>query len=306
MPPYPHGTKRPYSYYIAIAARGFCMGAADIVPGVSGGTMAFILGIYHELLDSIKAVDARFFRLLLTLNFKGAATHLPWRFLLSISTGIVLAIFTLAASLERQLDQHPTRVWAFFFGLVLASVLTVSRNVSRWNAVAITTALLGLASAYLLVGATPMNTPETTWFLFLSGLLAIVAMILPGISGAYILVLLGKYRYVLAAVNNRDIITLAVIVAGAVLGLGIFARFLSWLLSRHHDITVAALSGLMLGSLRKVWPWKDPVNNTNPVLPAMLDSEAAITIAIGAAGLIIVLMLSWLATRHQNPDGAEQ
>ena len=151
-----------------------------------------------------------------------------------------------------------------------------------------------------------MNTPETTWFLFLSGLLAIVAMILPGISGAYILVLLGKYRYVLAAVNNRDIITLAVIVAGAVLGLGIFARFLSWLLSRHHDITVAALSGLMLGSLRKVWPWKDPVNNTNPVLPAMLDSDAAITIAIGAAGLIIVLMLSWLATRHQNPDGAEQ
>ena len=292
---------RTFKDYLGLASRGFCMGAADIVPGVSGGTMAFILGIYHELLDSIKAADAKFLRLLFSLRLREAAHHLPWRFLLSLAAGIILAIFSLAHFLESQLVQHPTRVWAFFFGLVLASVVTVSRNVSSWNPATITAALIALAGAYLLVSATAAHTPETVWFLFLSGALATVAMILPGISGAYILVLLGKYRFVLAAVNNRDILTLAVVLAGAALGLATFARFLSWLFSRYHDLTVAALTGLMLGSLRKVWPWKNAVNNSGLALPAALDAEVAITIAIGVVGLLAVLLLTWLATRRQYP-----
>ena len=303
-PPSIPRARRSLKDYIGIVARGFCMGAADIVPGVSGGTMAFILGIYHELIDSIKAADAMFFRLLLRLRIKDAAARLPWRFLLSLISGIALAIVTLAHFLETQLDQHPTRVWAFFFGLVLASVITVGRNVSRWNTSAITATLLAIAGAYLLVGTTSVHSPETVWFLFISGALAIVAMILPGVSGAYVLVLLGKYRFVLAAVNNRDIFTLAVVAAGAALGLATFARLLSWLFSRYHDLTVASLTGLMLGSLRKVWPWKDPVNNADPVLPAMLDSDVVFTIAIGTAGFVSVFLLTWLAARRQQPADA--
>ncbi len=212
--------------------------------------MAFILGIYSELIDSIKAADARFFRLLFSLRFKDAATHLPWRFLCSLAAGIALAIVTLAHFLETQLEQQPERVWAFFFGLVLASVLTVGRNVARWTIKEITIAIFALIGAYIVLGTDTVSTPNTVWFLFLSGALAIAAMILPGISGAYILVLLGKYRFVLAAVNDRDILTLAVIIAGATVGILTFARFLSWLFSRYHDLTVAALTGLMLGSLR--------------------------------------------------------
>ena len=273
------------------------MGAADIVPGVSGGTMAFILGIYHELLDAIKAVDARFIRLLIALRFTDALSHIPWRFLLCLGTGIVVAILTLAQLLETQLEHNPTHVSAFFFGLVLASTITISRSITNWNTTAIATALTTLVCTYSLLSATSVNTPETVLFLFLSGAVAIAAMILPGISGAYILVLLGKYRYILSAVNNRDILTLAIVVAGAIVGLATFSRFLSWLFSRYHDLTVASLTGLMLGSLRKVWPWKDPANINNPALPNHFDLEVGISIAICATGLLIVLVITWIHTR---------
>ncbi len=305
MPPSLSQSDRTFKDYLGLAARGFCMGAAEIVPGVSGGTMAFILGIYHELLDSIKAVDAKFLRMLFSLRLRDAAHLLPWRFMLALAAGNVLAFFSLARLLETQLERHPTRVWAFFFGLVLGSVVTVGRNVPRWNRATISAALIALAGVYLLVGATSAHTSETIGFLFLSGALAIIAMILPGISGSYILVLLGKYRFILAAFNNGDMFALAVFAAGAALGLATFARFLSWLFSRYHDLTVATLTGLMLGSLRKVWPWKNAVNNTELALPAALDAEVAITIAIGAVGLLAVLLLTWLASRRQQTIAAQ-
>ena len=285
--------------YLAIVARGFCMGAADIVPGVSGGTMAFILGIYHELLNAIKAVDARFFRLLLTLRLKDAINHIPWRFLLSLGTGIIVAILTLAHLLETQLDQNPTRVWAFFFGLVLASVITVSRTITNWNIKLISAVLIALVCTYLLLGVTSVNTPETPSFLLISGALAITAMILPGISGAYVLVLLGKYRYILSAVNNRDLFTLALVFAGALIGLATFSRILSWLFKRYHNATVATLTGLMLGSLRRIWPWKDPNSISNPALPSHLDSEVAISIVLCVVGLSIVFLITSLTSRKQ-------
>ena len=284
-------------HYLAIVARGFCMGAADIVPGVSGGKMAFILGIYHELLDAIKAVDARFFRLLLTLRLKDAISHIPWRFLLSLGTGIIAAILTLAHFLETQLDQNPTRVWAFFFGLVLASVITVSRTITKWNIKLISAVLIALVSTYLLLGVTSVNTPETPSFLLISGALAITAMILPGISGAYVLVLLGKYRYILSAVNNRDLFTLALVFAGALIGLATFSRILSWLFKRYHNATVATLTGLMLGALRRIWPWKDPNSISSPVLPNHLNSEVAISIGLCVVGLSIVFLVTSLTSR---------
>lgn len=267
--------------------------------------MAFILGIYHELLDAIKAVDARFFRLLLALKFKSAINHIPWRFLLSLATGILLAILTLAHFLESQLDHNPTRVWSFFFGLVIASVITVSRTIEKWNIALMSAVLIALVCTYLLLGVTSVNTPETASFLLISGALAITAMILPGISGAYILVLLGKYRYILSAVNNRDLLTLALVFAGALIGLATFSRFLSWLFKRHHDATVATLTGLMLGSLRKIWPWKDPETLSGLALPSHLNSDVGISIALCLAGLLIVFLITSLTSHKQHSNTSD-
>lgn len=308
--------KRNLVQYLGLVARGFCMGAADIVPGVSGGTMAFILGIYEELLQSINALDMTMARQLVRLKIRQALSRLPWQFLLSLTAGIVLAILLLAQLLESQLTQHPSQVWAFFFGLVLASVLTVSQSVARWTAPTIASSIFATLGGYLVVGATPVQTPETPWYLFLSGALAICAMILPGISGAFILVLLGKYQFVLSAVNQRDLLPLALIMCGALLGLLTFARLLRWLFQSYHDITVATLTGIMLGSLRKLWPWKEnlisvvddpglttPLRQVN-VIPETFTSDVGLSIAMSLIGLVVVLAITSLGnqTKRRGQD----
>ena len=310
----PTRAQRSLGDYLGLVVRGFFMGAADIVPGVSGGTMAFILGIYEELINSIKAVDTKLLRLLSRLKIKAALESFPWEFLLSVGVGIGLAILSLASFLEQQLETNTTLVWAFFFGLVLASVITVGRSVSRWNVTRIASTLLALVGGYLLVGAVPLQTPEAPWFLFLSGAIAICAMILPGISGAFILVLLGKYQYVLAAVNDRDILTIALVGAGAAFGIVTFARILSWLFKNHRDTTIASLTGLMLGSLRKVWPWKVTLSTTVDrhgeivpleqanILPAAFDGDVAFALGLMVLGVLAVLALSWLAGRQGGGD----
>src|SRR5690554_5724335 len=182
--------------YLGLVLRGIFMGAADIVPGVSGGTMAFILGIYEELIDSIRMVgQPEFIKATLGLRLREALDMLNWKFLLAVATGIFIAVFTLAHALEWLLVNQPVFVWSFFFGLVLASVFVVSRRIDRWTPSLVVAMVLAAAAAFLLVGLVPGQTPDTWWFLFLSGAVAICAMILPGISGAFILVLLGKYEY---------------------------------------------------------------------------------------------------------------
>jgi putative membrane protein len=243
--------------YVGIMLRGVCMGASDIVPGVSGGTMAFILGIYEELIDSIRAVgQPPFLQALFRLRIKEIFDILNWKFLLAVASGILLAIFTLSQGLEWLLITHPIVIWSFFFGLVLASVYVVSKRIDTWTPGLIMLLVLGTLGAYLLVGLVPVQTPETWWYLILSGALAICAMILPGISGAFILVLLGKYQFILSAVNQRDIVSIALVGIGAVIGLVTFAQILGWLFKRYYNMMVALLTGLMLGSLRRVWPWK--------------------------------------------------
>jgi len=301
---------RTFKDYLGIVLRGFLMGASDVVPGVSGGTMAFILGIYEELIDAIKSIDIKFFRLLLTLKFKEALEIVPWKFLLSVLTGILLAIFSLAKGLEWLLENKPVLLWSFFFGLVLASVLMVSKRITRWHAGTITAVLLATLGAYWLVGLVPTETPTAPWFVFLSGAIAICAMILPGISGSFILVLLGKYQYILSAVNQRDFVTLAIFAVGAGLGIITFAQLLSWLFKRHHNLTIAMLTGLMLGSLRKVWPWKEtlstiadrhgnliPVEQVN-VLPAALTADVGFAIALAVLGFAIVFAMENIASRQ--------
>jgi putative membrane protein len=294
--------------------RGVCMGAADVVPGVSGGTMAFILGIYEELVESIRNVARPpLWRALLAGRIGEAFAAINGRFLVALGLGILTAVLSLARGLSWLLRNEPVLLWSFFFGLVLASLLVVSRRIERWSAALAASLTVGAVGAFWLVGLVPAQTPEAAWFIFLSGATAICAMILPGISGSFILVLLGKYQYILDAVNGRDVATLAVFLAGIAVGIVSFAQLLGYLFRRHHDVTVALLTGLMLGSLRKVWPWKVdlltrvdrhgeivPVVQDN-VLPAAFDGEVVAAVALAVLGFAVVVVLERLARVRSAP-----
>ncbi len=300
---------RSFIDYLVLAVKGFCMGASDVVPGVSGGTMAFILGIYEELIDAIKSFNLKSAKHLLTLKIRKFLEDISWQFLLALGVGILTAIFSLARVLSWLLQNRPVLIWSFFMGLILASVVTVSRRVDKWQAGTWICLLGGTMGSYFLVGLVPVATPEAPWFLFVCGVVAICAMILPGISGAFILVLLGKYQYVLEAVNNRDIFVLALVAAGACTGIVLFSRLLGWLLKEYHDLMVALLTGLMIGSLRKVWPWKETVESIvdihgkvislvqSNVLPGQWSGEITSALLLMAAGLFAVLLLDCMGKR---------
>ena len=264
----------------------------------------FILGIYDELLDSISALDLEFVRRTLTFKWREALADFPWRFLLSIALGIFTAILTLANVLHWALENHPVLIWAFFFGLIVASIVVVRRRVRNWNVLNIFSAVIAAIGAFLIVGLSPSETPHTPILLFVSGAVAICAMILPGISGAFILVLLGKYTYVVAAVKTFDIITIILVGSGAVVGLLSFARLLRWMLKKNHDLVVAILTGFMLGSLRKVWPWKilEPMNEvfvqeTN-YIPSIFNGEVFLALVCMATGIALVLFMEQFAKRR--------
>ena len=241
---------------IGIFLRGMMMGAADIVPGVSGGTIAFITGIYDTLLGSIRAVDLVFLRKLVALDIRGAWEHVNGGFLLTLLLGIATSIFSLARLISWVLDNHPVPLWAFFFGLILASALVLLRQVETWTAPRLLCLLAGMAVALTIALSPMMSLDVGLAGVFLSGFLAICAMILPGISGSFILVLLGMYGTVLVAVKTLDLLFLAVFAVGAVAGLLCFSRLLYWLLHRYHQATMALLTGFLFGSLAVVWPWK--------------------------------------------------
>ncbi len=306
--------QRTLKDYVVVALKGVLMGASDVIPGVSGGTMAFILGIYEELINAIKSFDLNVIKLLLSFKIRDALEHVSWKFLAALFLGIMTAIFSLAKGLEWLLENKPIVLWPFFLGLILASVWMVSKRVTHWRAITVFMAVFSTLAAYVIVGMVPAQTPEAPWFIFLSGALVICAMILPGISGSFILVLLGKYQYILSAVNNRDVLTLGIFAVGAALGIVTFARILSWLFKHHHDPTIAMLTGLMLGSLRKVWPWKEtvrtildrhgqpiPVQQLN-VLPAAFNSEVAFAIGLALLGFAIVFTLENLASRREREE----
>jgi len=299
--------------YVGLVARGFAMGASDIVPGVSGGTMALILGIYEELIQSVRGVlNREALGHLLRFRIKQALDLIPWKFLLCVASGIFLAVFTMSYILEWVLEHYPSLLWAFFFGLVVASILTVRKQVKTWGLGPILGLVLGAVGAYILVGLVPVQTPNTWWFLFLSGAMAISAMVLPGISGAFILVLLGKYQFLLSAVTTRDIVPLLWVVAGAGVGIVTFAQVLGWLFKRYHDPTVAVLMGMLLGSLRKIWPWKEtletildrhgkeiPIAQRN-ILPAAWTGEVMGAILLALLGFALIWTLTtWAARREQ-------
>ena len=233
------------------------MGAADVVPGVSGGTIAFITGIYEELIDSIKSVNLRAIKLFFTGKFLAFWKAINGTFLINVLAGIAISVFSLAKVLEYLLGQYPILVWAFFFGLIMASAIYVARYIKKWNTGVVVAGVTGIITAYFITIISPAEANSSWWFIFLSGAIAICAMILPGISGSFILLLLGMYRFILEAVGDLNIAVLATFLVGAAIGIITFSNLLSWLLKKYHNITIAVLAGFMIGSLNKVWPWKE-------------------------------------------------
>lgn len=288
---------------LRLFATGFIMGSADIVPGVSGGTIAFLMGIYEELIQGIKTVSGKVLQLGLQGKLKEAWQTIPFSFLIPLGLGLLTALLSLSNLVSYLLQAYPQYLWSLFFGLVLASVVVVRKRVVTWNIHDYAAAAVTTIAAYILVGAVPVETPNTWLALFLSGVVAICAMILPGISGSFLLVIMGKYEQVLGAITTRDIPTLVIFGLGAVVGLSIFSRLLSWLFKRHHDIIIAMLTGFMLGSLRKVWPWKEvlttrinshgeivPLVEKN-IIPNQLNEGFIFCVALMVIGFVIVILL---------------
>ncbi len=248
--------KRTIKDYLLITLKGIGMGAADVVPGVSGGTIAFITGIYQELIDSIKSVNLITLKLLLTGKVKEFWTAINANFLISLFIGIGISILSLAKGLKYLLEHQPILLWSFFFGLIIASAIYVAKDIKKWNIGTVASLLAGIGIAYVITVITPSEANTSYGFIFLSGSIAICAMILPGISGSFILVLLGMYSYILGAVSDFNIPVVAIFLSGAVVGIILFSNILSWLLRKYYNQTIALLSGFMIGSLNKVWPWK--------------------------------------------------
>lgn len=243
--------------YPLLTLKGIAMGAADVIPGVSGGTIAFITGIYSELLGSIRSFDLTALKMLLKLDFRGFWKHINGAFLFSVLAGIAISIFSLARVMKYLLETHPIFIWSFFFGLIIASALLVAKEVKKWDAGTIIAGIAGTVIAYIITVLSPASTPNAWWFIMLSGAIAICAMILPGISGSFILLLLGKYAFIIGAVSTLNLPVLLTFAVGAVVGIIAFSHLLSWLLAKHHGLTVALLTGFMVGSLNKIWPWKE-------------------------------------------------
>ena len=243
---------------IIVAVKGYCMGAANVVPGVSGGTIALVSGIYEELVAALDAVMSPApWKALLQGRFKDFWKGVHGRFLLWLVIGAVLSIFTLAKIIERQLHYHPILVWAFFFGLILASAFYMFKDIKGWKLRDAMFAMGGVVLGLVVCTLSPTTTPDSLWFIFLCGAIAICTMILPGISGSFILVILGKYDYIMGAVSNLDIPVLIVFALGCAVGILAFAKFLNWLLARWERQTMLVLLGFVIGSLVKVWPWND-------------------------------------------------
>ncbi len=289
------------------------MGAADVVPGVSGGTIAFITGIYEELINSIKGINLKAIKLFFTGRWLSFWKQVNGSFLLAVFSGIFISVLSLAKVLEYLLENQAVLIWSFFFGLVLASSYVVSRKISNWQYPKIVALVAGIGIAFYITSVTPTTTTDASWFVILSGGLASCAMILPGISGSFILLLLGKYTFALHAVNERIILDLLLLGAGAVTGLILFANLLSWLLKKYHDITIAVLVGFMIGSLNKIWPWKEtlktivvegevrPLVEKN-VLPSVGNPGDQLWMALLmlAAGIALILIVEIGLTRNKK------
>lgn len=262
---------RNFFQNIIILLKGMAMGAADVVPGVSGGTIAFISGIYEELIETIHKLDFGFFKIWKKEGINAAWKRYNFGFLSILFSGILMSILSLAKLITWLLVNHPIAVWSFFFGLIIASILFIARQITQWRISSILAMILAAGFSYFITILEPIGSPDNTWFLFFAGFIAIIAMILPGISGAFILLLLGAYEAIIGTITqfiegamtldwnlfSEALIKLIVFALGAIIGLKTFSRVLNWMFKHHKNIILAVLTGFMIGALNKIWPWKE-------------------------------------------------
>ena len=314
--------------YFLITLKGLAMGAADVVPGVSGGTIAFISGIYQELIDTINKVDFSFFASWKKHGFKIAWQQINGSFLLALLSGIFISILTFSKIITHLLATQPIMVWSFFFGLVIASIFFVGKQIDKFSVGSISFFLLGTALSYYITIAEPVASPDSYPYLFLSGFIAIIAMILPGISGAFILLLMGSYAVVIGTINHfregilslnfqvifQAVLKLGTFAIGAILGLKLFSKVLHWMFDNHRNSTLALLTGFMLGSLNKVWPWKEVISTRidshgvevpfmeKSILPTAFngDNQLLVAILLMIAGFLTIFIVEKVGAKFSK------
>lgn len=269
--------------YITIGIKGACMGAADVIPGVSGGTIAFIMGIYDQFVSSIASINSEAVKMIFKGQFKAFWKHINGSFLLSLITGIGISVILLAGLMQNLLNEHPIETWAFFFGLIVASSIFIIKGISNWRAREMAMLAFGCILGVVICTLSPTNTPEGLWFIFISGAIAICAMILPGISGSFILLILGKYEYIMTCIDelvhgvnsSENLVIISIFLIGAVVGILSFSKLLHWLLARWHKETLIVLAGFIIGSLVKVWPWSNMESIACSQSPAIASLKEA-------------------------------
>jgi putative membrane protein len=306
--------KRNFVDYFILVFKGMAMGAADVVPGVSGGTIAFISGVYEELIATLNSINLNSLK---TLKLQGVSA--TWKkingdFLLALFGGILLSILSLSKLVAWLLHEEPVLLWAFFFGLVLASIIFVLKKINQWNSAVFLGLILGGVFAYQLTQLNALGNSDSNWYLFLSGAIAICAMILPGISGAFILVILGSYANVLQALNDKDIAKITIFMTGALIGILSFSRLLKWLFKRFKNMTLAVLTGFMIGALSKIWPWKKTLSfrensdgisvplKEQCIAPFSFDGDPQILSAIGLMlfGFLMIFFLEKIGAKNKK------
>lgn len=291
--------------YLIISLKGLAMGAADAVPGVSGGTIAFISGIYEELINTISGVNLSLITTLRKQGFKAFWKQLNGNFISALLIGIIISFVSFMKLAKYLIEYHPILIWSFFFGLILASIYFVGKQITNWNIATVLMIIIGTVIAYYVTTIPASDVNDSPYFLFFAGALAICAMILPGISGSFILVILGAYKTLSNAIDVLDFKKLALFVGGAIVGLLSFSHVLKWLFKTYHNLTLALLTGFILGSLNKVWPWKEVLSwRTNskgeevPLLeksisPLSFDGEPQVLFAVGLIliGFLTIILL---------------
>jgi len=309
--------QRTFFNYFIITLKGMAMGAADAVPGVSGGTIAFISGIYEELISSISQVNLSLLKTLKENGIKSAWEQVNGNFLLALMAGIFISFVSFMRLAKYLLEHHPILIWAFFFGLVIASILYVAKQIEKWTFLNILSALVAAFLAYYITTLPSLANNDNPFFLFIAAAIAICAMILPGISGAFILVLLGAYKTLSTAFHDFDIKNILIFVAGAVTGLLSFSKFLKWLFNNHKNTTLAILTGFIIGSLNKIWPWKETLSTRidskgieiptlqQSILPNkfttlyQLDAQVSTALSLMAVGFFSIIILEKMGEKSK-------
>jgi putative membrane protein len=320
--------KRNIKDYFLITLKGIAMGAADVVPGVSGGTIAFITGIYEELIDTINKIDFSVFKTVKQKGIKYTWHSINGNFLTALFLGIAISILSLAKGIKWMLHNEPILLWSFFFGLVLASIFYVGKQIKTFNFNIIIAIILSSIASYFLTLAEPFTSPESPLYLLFCGFVAIIAMILPGVSGAFILLILGAYQTTIDTINDlaqglltkdfnlfkEAFINFLMLAVGAILGLKIFSKILNWLFKNYKDLTLAMLTGFMIGSLNKIWPWKKiltwRVNSKGfsvplteqSILPTNVkgDNQFTLALVLITIGFVVILLLEKFGPENEK------